>query len=118
MNNKIPITIIAVGLIISGIIVYIAPQQQQFAGRTVSSEEAGEIATDFINETLLQGQDTVSLTGISEEAGLYKTDFDYQGQNISSYVSKDGKWFFDEGWDIENFEMPASPAGGGMVGGC
>ncbi len=117
-NNIIPIIVIITGLIISGVIVYMAPQQQ-FAGRIVSSEEAGEIATDFINETLLQDQDTVSLTDISEESGLYRIDFLLQGNSFSSYISKDGKDFFPEKIDVENFEMPASPAGGtDMVGDC
>lgn len=102
MNKILPIIIIAFGLIIAGIIIFTS-SQKQFIEKTVSLQEAGEIATNFINEKLLQDQGSVSLVGISEEAGLYKIDFVYQGQDFSVYISKDGKKFFGEGLDIENF---------------
>ena len=116
MKNMLPIIIVVLGLIISGIIIFTS-NQGQFINQTVSLKEAGEIATKFMNEKLLQGQGSVSLKGVSEEAGLYKIDFSYQGQNFSVYISKDGKKFFGQGWDIENFEMPTLPSGG-TVGGC
>lgn len=120
MNNKYPIIVIVVGLIISGAIIYFNPQQQ-FNSQIISAEEAKEIAEDFVNKKLLQGQINASFSGISEEAGLYKFNLSIQGNEFSSYMTKDGRFFFIEGLDIENFDpatLAPQPSGGDMVGGC
>lgn len=121
-NNIFPITVIAVSLVISGIVLFSGPSQ----GRgSISKDEALKIADDFINKKMLQGQVSASVSDISEESGLYKINLSVQGSPFSSYMTKDGRFFFPEGLDIENFENttpPSAPSEGGggtgMVGGC
>ncbi|MDD2913040.1 MAG: hypothetical protein PHH17_00470 [Candidatus Pacebacteria bacterium] len=121
-NNIFPITVIAVSLVISGIVLFSGPSQ----GRGfISQDEALKIADDFINKKMLQGQVSASVSDISEESGLYKINLSVQGSPFSSYMTKDGRFFFPEGLDIENFENttpPSAPSEGGggtgMVGGC
>ncbi len=127
-TNIIPTVVIAVSLAISGVIIYTTPQEKQIISEDISLNEsislleAREVAKDFVNEKLLQGQGDISLENIFEESNLYKVDFVYRGQRFSSYISKDGRLFFGEGLQIENFDpavlTPAPSGGSGMVGGC
>ncbi len=118
MSNKYSIAVIIIGLAISGMIIFSTPEPQ-----AVSLEEAKKIAEEFVNEKLLQGQVAANFSGISEKDGLYKISLSVQGTEFTSYMTKDGKLFFPEAFDIENFEAPTAapaPSGGGtdMVGGC
>ncbi len=115
MNSKYPIIVIILGLLFSGAIILSNPGQRGV--RTLSSEEAKKTTEEFINRELLQGQAKASLSEVSEESGLYKIPVSIQGQTFLSYISKDGKIFFTEGFDVENFEAPTG-GGIGMVGGC
>lgn len=62
-------------------------------GNVVSESDIGAQAVDFINNQLLQGQGTVSLVSVSEEANLYKVLVDYSGQQVPAYFTKDGQYF-------------------------
>ena len=55
----------------------------------------------FINEQLLAGQGTATVKIVGKENGLYKLDVSYQGQNIESYVTADGKKFFPQVFEME-----------------
>jgi len=64
--------------------------------------EAKDIAEKFINDNLLQAGVTASVGEISEENGLYKIPVNLpDGSTVDSYMSKDGKYFFPEGMNIE-----------------
>ena len=68
----------------------------------ITPEEAKVKAGEFINENLLQPGVTASVGEVSEEAGLYKIPLSLpNGTSINSYISKDGKFFFPEGVNIE-----------------
>lgn len=66
----------------------------------ISAEEAADKAIDYINQNILAGQATVSLTGVSEENGVYKVSFTLQGQGINSYVSRNGNLLFPDGLNL------------------
>jgi len=100
------VPIVLAGALIAGAIVYTNIAECNSNQTGVSSDEVANNMITFINEELLQGQATVSLTNITEESGLYKIDFDLQGREISSYATKDGEIFFPEGIKVN--EQPES----------
>lgn len=61
---------------------------------SVSANEVGKKAIDFINNNLVQAGTQVSLVSVEESAGMYKIITSYQGQQIPVYVSKDGSYLF------------------------
>lgn len=67
----------------------------------LSKEEAGVKATSFINKNLLQGQAVAKLVSVNEEENLYNLKLRISGQEVDSYVTKDGKVFFPQGMKID-----------------
>jgi len=65
------------------------PTTGMFVG--VSSQDAANKAVNYINKNLVQSG-SVSLLSVNEMSGIYKVVTSYQGQNISVYVTKDGKY--------------------------
>ncbi|MCK4539777.1 hypothetical protein KAU09_01325 [Candidatus Parcubacteria bacterium] len=77
-----------------------------FAGtssrKILAPEEAKAKAVDFINNNLMQPGSEVSVKEISEDNDLYKIVLNMSGgQEITSYLSRDGKLFFPQVMDIE-----------------
>jgi len=70
----------------------------------LSKEEVVDLAMKYINETLLQSQAEAKRSGdIEEEGGLYKFQIEIEGQKFFTYVTKDGKLFFPQAFNlIEN----------------
>ncbi len=68
-------------------------------------EEAKIKVVDFINNNLMQPGSTVSVKEITEENNLYKVVVNMSnGQEIISYLTKDGKKFFPQVMDITEIE--------------
>ncbi|NJP03992.1 hypothetical protein HC823_01895 [Candidatus Gracilibacteria bacterium] len=68
----------------------------------MSEEQAKQVASDFINGTLMQGQGAKAEVKSIEEAGeMYKLKVSVNGQEVDSYISADGKMFFPQVLDIE-----------------
>jgi len=65
------------------------PTTGMFVG--VSSQDAANKAVNYINKNLVQSG-SVSLLSVNEMSGVYEVVTSYQGQNISVYVTKDGKY--------------------------
>ncbi len=90
--------------------------------KNISLEEAKIAATGFINDYLMSPGDNVSIKEASEENGLYKIVVNMaDGQEVDSYLSKDGATFFPSGIKIDEFKAerdgtdnqtaaPSSPA--------
>ena len=81
-----------------------------FSGTAFSSEET--VATEtlgFVNSVLLQGQSAAKLLTIEEKSGLYNMKLSLSGQEIDSYVTKDGEIFFPQGL-MTNEEVETSDA--------
>jgi len=71
----------------------------------IEPEEAQSQATDFINSYLVNQENQVSLGNIKEISGLYRFDTGLaNGQTIQTYMTKDGRYFFSEGIDIQDFK--------------
>jgi len=61
---------------------------------TISADDAGKIAIDYINDYLLRGQATATLESVKEEDGFYHIKLNIAGTNFDSHVTLDGKWLF------------------------
>ncbi len=73
--------------------------------KTLTLEEAKVKANDFISNNLVQPGTEISIKEVIEEAGLYKVVVNLpDGQEINSYITKDGKKFFPQVMDIEETE--------------
>ena len=75
------------------------------AAKTLTLEEAKAKAVEFINTNLMQPGSTVSIKEASEEDGMYKLEINMSsGQDVTSYITKDGKKFFPQVMDIAEIE--------------
>jgi len=66
----------------------------KFVTQTISADDAAKKATDYINNYLLKGQGTATLTSVKEENGLYNAKFNISGRSYDFYITKDGKLLF------------------------
>ena len=57
-------------------------------------EEASLKAVKFINENLVAANTTASFVSVSDFQGIYNISVDYQGRNVSVYITKDGSYMF------------------------
>lgn len=101
-KNLIPIAIIAVGLIIAGSSFYF---NQSFS-EDIGQEKAKEKAVNYINENLLAPGITASVVDILETGSVYKISLEIKENEtllgeIDSYIGKDGKFFFPEGYNMD-----------------
>lgn len=70
--------------------------------KALTADEARVRVVDFINDNLMQPGSEVSIKEISEENGMYKIIVNIsEGQEITSYLTKDGKKFFPQVMDID-----------------
>jgi len=71
----------------------------------ISIEDAKTKTIDFINNNLIKPGDKVTIKETIEEDGLYKmTVVMSNGQEVVSYLSKDGKRFYPQSIDIAEVE--------------
>jgi len=69
----------------------------------LSKDEAAEKTLDFINTNLLQGQAVAELDSIIEEGELYNLKLSLSGQEIDSYITKDGELLFPQAVRMNEF---------------
>lgn len=70
-------------------------------------DEASKKAADFINENLMQPGSSATVKEVTEEGGLYKIIVSLPGegaQEIDSYMTKDGKKFFPQAFDVDKVD--------------
>lgn len=67
----------------------------------IKEEKIANKAVENLNNNILAAQGTsATLNKVSEESGLLKLNLTIQGQNVESYVSKDGKYLFSQAIDL------------------
>ena len=66
---------------------------------TVSLSEAESAALNYVNNNLLQPPFIAELTNSVDLGNLYQVTMSVAGQEIDSYITKDGKLFFPQGFD-------------------
>jgi len=70
--------------------------------KTIKADEAKTIAENFINDFLMMPGTKAKITEITkEDFGLYKLKVDITSDVVESYLSKDGKFFFPQAFNIE-----------------
>jgi len=106
-KNLIPIAIVVAGVLIAGAVLFIN-QQKTASSEILSSQQAGEKTINFIKENLLPEGTTASLISIVEESGIYKIQLKIEDQEYPSYVTKDGKLLFPDGWINLDEEIPVT----------
>ena len=67
-------------------------------------------AMSYINANLVQAGESVSLTGVSDAGSFYLLNISYKGQEITSYVSKDGKYFIPVAGYVLDMSVPLPKA--------
>ena len=92
------IAVFAIGILIGGIFFYL--NKVKPSPTFLSSQEAAERAINYINENILSEGITASLVRVSEENGIYKIHLKIGNNEYDSYITKDGKYFFPEGFDL------------------
>jgi len=97
MNKTLlPVSIIVAGLIIAGAFFY----TNSGGGKTLSAQEVGELAIEYINENFNIGSSLASLVSVAEEGGVYKIYLKIGETDYQSYATKDGKFLFPEGHEL------------------
>jgi len=74
---------------------------------TISAEDAGNKAIDYINTYILAGQATATLESIEEDNGLYNAKLNIGGSAYDTYITMDGKLLFPSVIDMT--EIPETP---------
>ena len=65
----------------------------------LSLQDAETKAINFVNTNLLQPPFTAELSSSEELDSLYKVTLSVAGQEVDSYLTRDGKFFFPQGFD-------------------
>jgi hypothetical protein len=81
---------------------------QQNVQNVISKEEAREKISNFIEEQLPLDT-TASIVDIVSERGLYKIIINIQGEEVITYLTKDGSLFFPQALDLTVL-LATSPA--------
>jgi len=98
----IPIAIILAGVLIAGSIFYV--QKVKVAReKNLSPQEAAQKAIDYINQNkeTLTGGGTASLVNVSDVGQVYQIRLKIGENEYESYATKDGKFLFTGGINIE-----------------
>src|SRR3989344_6721869 len=65
----------------------------------LSISEAEDKALDYVNNNLLQSPFVAELEESADVGNLYQVTLSVAGQKVDSYITKDGKLFFPQGFD-------------------
>ncbi len=75
------------------------------AAKELTSDEVKIKAQEFINDNLVSVDNQVEITQAVDEGDLYKVTVKLtDGQEVDSYMTKDGQKFFPEGMDVTEVE--------------
>lgn len=104
MDKKIvAIVIFVLGAILGGTSFYLFQSE-----KALSSAEAGEIAVNFINNNIEEGL-TASLLDISQFGDIYKIRLKIAETEYESFITKDGRFLFPTGINLEEQSGEAVP---------
>ena len=95
----IPGAIAVAGILIAGAFVYL----NYFPLGILSSQAAADKAIAFINQNIEQGA-TANLVQVTEENNVYKISLKINETPYESYITKDGRFLFPSGIDLEVIE--------------
>ena len=97
-----PVSIIVVGIIIAGTLVYLDQGKNKETENMAFAQQIAEKSIGYINENFNVGDNTASLMGVEDVgSGVYKIKLKIGEQEYESYASKDGRLLFPEGYELE-----------------
>lgn len=105
INKKIiPLSIIAAGIIIAAAFLFV--NQEKVKGlftkeKELSSQQVAEKTINYLNQNLSAQNLVVSLVDISDAGSVYKINVKVEETEYIFFVSKDGKFLFPEGYNLE-----------------
>ncbi len=73
----------------------------------IGGDRAGDLAASFVNENLLQMEDSAETINVSEKSGVYNAEIEIrqpgtdEAELFDVYLTKDGKYFFPAGHSLE-----------------
>ncbi|MBT4446243.1 thioredoxin domain-containing protein [archaeon] len=68
---------------------------------SISLSEAEDIVQEYVNTNLLPEPFTAGLVSSEDSGDLYRVTLTVNGQEIDSYITKDGNLFFPQGLELE-----------------
>jgi len=103
---------VIIGVVVIAIIMLIISGVQAMASGNMSLEKAKAKVTSYVNDNLLGGQATATIDQITSAGkDIYKLKFNVNGKSIDSYMTKNGKLFFPEAYDMASSTVAASQDG-------
>jgi hypothetical protein len=100
MNKKLKdslVFLIPIGLVlVLGLFLYFGQNSDN-----LSIDQAADKAVNYLNNNVLPAGITASLIDISEEGEIYKVRLEVDGIEYQSYISKDGRYLFPDGYDLD-----------------
>lgn len=94
------------GVAIIGLVIAVISGGLSIGG--LSQKTAAAKAETFVNTDLLSGQGGATVKVVGSVGNLYKLQIAYQGRNIDSYMTKDGKLFFPQVFEMDASSVPAA----------
>ncbi|MEI6627429.1 MAG: hypothetical protein WCL61_02435, partial [bacterium] len=93
---------IAIGVILVLVLIVVGAMSMFGGSKKLSLAKAQEVASKYIDETLLQGQIKAKLSDFKAfNSDLFVFKVEVQGQTYDSYITKDGKWLFPQAYEIK-----------------
>lgn len=95
------------GVLLILLVVAIYTNGFNFTGATTVSTssmtviDAEDKVLDYVNNNLLQPPFTATVVSSEELDNLFQVTLDVAGQEVNSYVTKDGRFFFPQGFDLD-----------------
>jgi hypothetical protein len=103
------IVVIVAGLIVAGAFIFVS------RGKVLPAQEAAEVAINYINENFPAVNNSASLVEVTDEGDVYKIHLKISLESgeyeYDSYVTKDGKYLFPDGYKIEEEIAEEEPSG-------
>jgi len=110
-------SIIVAVLLVLGLAGCTLPNLGKDKMEVVEPEQAKEQASNFINTYLVDPQTQATLGNLSEISGVYQMEVNLAtGQQVNAYMTKDGKYFFTEGINIDELIAERAQAESAQVG--
>lgn len=87
----------------------------QLFTKNLKPNEAAQKAVDYANKNLLQGGSKASFESATEQSGVYAFKLKVDGQDYTSYVTKDGKMLFVSGIELSDAKADTAAATADVV---
>ena len=97
---------VIVGLLIVSLVLiagtfYFYQDQNLSLGNELSEEKAKTKASEYIQQNLMGPDQNATITEVTATGSLYQINLDVAGKSYDSYITKDGKYLFPQGYNLQ-----------------